>query len=206
MAIRPFHLSWPQLVEILFREKESWTLNFHNSDPSTLPLMYVHCQKTMPCSSVLAYTSSWTNTGLVWAAPSLLASKLSNQGIFLGTPHPTGGRNPTIIMNPASQLQLSQLWQESESGMAWLEMSTDTLQQTVIRSLKSQSCQSMPLSFQYSSQSLFLPCHCASRRKFKSHPEPLENKIWRSSKNPFLWAFKNKTPDFVLNLLRCTFF
>lgn len=74
----------PQVVKISFSKKEAQRLNFHSSDPSTLPLMEVHCQKTTPCSALFVYASPWTLT-LILLELHHHSSKFSHQSTFLGT-------------------------------------------------------------------------------------------------------------------------
>lgn len=94
-----------QVVKILFSEKEAWRLKVHNSDPSTLSLLYIHCQKTTPCLPVLVCASPWTLTLVLLDLhhhSSLLNS--ASRVCFWEHTRPTKGRNlATGSMKPASE-------------------------------------------------------------------------------------------------------
>lgn len=146
-------------------------------------------------SSACVCISMKPHTGLAGATPPLISSKFSKKGTFLGTYSSNWCQKPHNKIHESYQSAKKkkkcwdppQLQQEIAGSItAWLEVSPGALWQMIKWPLQPMSLAS---SVQITVLSPSLPPHHASRRKFKSHPQTLQNKVWHSSEKSIFMGF-----------------
>lgn len=104
-AISPHQLPWlscPTWLSYFTERRRPGDQIFFNGDPSTLPLMCVHCQQTVRCAPALVHLHE-PSTDLAKAASALVFSKFSNDSTFLRTYSSNWLQKPCNEVNESCQ-------------------------------------------------------------------------------------------------------